>query len=521
MTTPPSNHERLGEAILCTAAAVFIWLLQFKFPATPFFLENDQLIFIYEGWRMSLGDVIYRDLFQFTFPGTQSVYAVLIFLFGSKFVILNATVVVLGAAHCYLLVRIAKRVIDGPLAYLPAVVFVFFGMRWFGLDGSHRMFSPLFVLAAVLVALVAKKVSRFVLAGGLCGAASFFTQQRGLVAAVGLCIFIMADGWFGSPKWELTAKKMLAVAVGFASALAVLCLPFIIAAGPKNFFASTILYPQRYYAYDPNNRFAVVLHDIAAVQNIGSISDAIYSAAILMYLLVLPLACVAFLIAMLAKKPKWAEIRNIVLVAVVGAALIFTTIAPLSSRLFGVSGLALVVLFWLVRSGLKDLARSRIAIAALILPLLLLGASQVYRLQTSSGHVMLSTPTGTLAASSSPQTGRYVFLSENTSPGEPFFEVYEPFIYFPLQLRNPTRYGQIWQTDYTRPEHVAEVVKDLSASKPKFLLWDNGYDLPPEDRQPGDHTGPLAEFVKHNYRPLGPIYDINGRPIQIWERSGQ
>jgi len=50
-------------AIVC-ASAVFVYLLVFKFPATPIYIENDSLVFLSDAQRMAAGQVIYRDFFQ-------------------------------------------------------------------------------------------------------------------------------------------------------------------------------------------------------------------------------------------------------------------------------------------------------------------------------------------------------------------------------------------------------------------------------------------------------------------------
>jgi hypothetical protein len=162
----------------------------------------------------------------------------------------------------------------------------------------------------------------------------------------------------------------------------------------------------------------------------------------------------------------------------------------------------------------KQRRRVVVAVAALTISVSVL---QAVRFQTNWDFIYWSTPTGVLALVPSEQSERYLWLTENTAPGDLFFEVYEPFIYFPLQLKNPTRFGQIWPTDYSRPEQITEVTADLKRRPPKFILWDNSYNLPDELRPPGDNTAPLSAFVLANYAPSGKIYMIGDQPIQIWE----
>src|SRR3954451_22619934 len=81
---------------LLAIAAVFIYLLVFRLPFYPFFYQNDQLIFLYNADRMYHGEAIYRDFFQFTFPGAQTLYCVLFLIFGPKFFLAPLVALVTG-----------------------------------------------------------------------------------------------------------------------------------------------------------------------------------------------------------------------------------------------------------------------------------------------------------------------------------------------------------------------------------------------------------------------------------------
>src|SRR5207244_672170 len=72
-----SIRETALDWLIIVASAVFIYLMVFKLPATPIVAESDSLIFLYEAGRILHGDVIYRDFFEFTFPGTQTLYALI------------------------------------------------------------------------------------------------------------------------------------------------------------------------------------------------------------------------------------------------------------------------------------------------------------------------------------------------------------------------------------------------------------------------------------------------------------
>ena len=59
-------------------AAAFLYLQLFILPCKPIFLPNDSLIWLQDALAMVEGRVLYRDVFQITFPGIQVILAALI-----------------------------------------------------------------------------------------------------------------------------------------------------------------------------------------------------------------------------------------------------------------------------------------------------------------------------------------------------------------------------------------------------------------------------------------------------------
>lgn len=512
---------RPAEILLLLTGFLFFYSLVFELPATPFFWESDHLIFAYEGWRLYLGDTMYRDFFQFTFPGSQAYYALMFSLFGAKHWIINATIVALGTAILFLTLRISKQVINGPLAYLPSLLFTFFGFRWFGIDGSHRMFSPVFILLAILVILKARNRTNLLLSGALCGVTSFFTQQRGFFAVCAIALFLLVEGIVEKRKPLEVVKDIFVTGAASGAVLAALCAYFVIAAGPSVFWESAFVYPANWYGYSKYNNFDVFSLVLGRAYDFSNLSGAFAFGVHLIYSFGIPLVYPVFFAAFLFRidREKWAQWKPVFLIGLVGFATTYSNVAPDSFRIFQVSAPALILVGFLVsRVGLAKRFDLRLTASAAAV-LLLLGLYLGYRMQTNWEMIHWDTPSGKLAAFPVEQIERYTYVLENTRPGDQFFEVYEPYIYFPFGLRNPTRFGQIWETEYTRPEHVAEVVRDLERSKPALMLWDVGYNKPDEEREPGDHLAPLVKFVNENYGPVGKIYQVADRRIQVWKRK--
>jgi len=514
-----SGSSAWPRSLFLLAVAVFLYVLLVEFPATPFFGDSDQSIFLYEAQRIFNGDVMYRDFFEFTLPGTQIFYAAMFAIFGVKFWIVSVTIIAIGVANAWLLIEISKRILPSPLYFLPATIYVFFGFRWAGLDGSHRMFSPVFILLAIWLVMRGKGRVNLVLAGGSLAAASFFTQQRGLVALAGILIFLVFEKFISGDEWSKFLKAAATISAAFAVCLASLCIYFVVAAGLDNFIYATLTYPVKYYSYGHPNNFSVFLVDLKKAFTITRASDVLALLPVTFYCFMIPLVSLSF-IGLIVKKRKnldWAIWRDPVLIALTGSLLIFSITAPNTPRLFQISGPAIIVFVWLCHRFGPSMKVQKTFAFATVAGLMLLGAGQAFRMQTHWDVFHLESQVGRLALVRSEQADRYLWLSKNTIPGDYFFEVYEPFVYFPLGLKNPTRFGQIWPSEYTRPEHVAEAVRDLGLKRPKYMLWDNGYFSTETPRTPGDNTGPLADFVKENYSPIGDVYNIDERRIQIWE----
>jgi hypothetical protein len=505
------------QAVVCAGAAIFVYLLLFKLPTTPFFGDSDQSIFLYEAERMLRGEVMYRDFFEFTFPGTQLVYASLFAVFGTRFWVAPAVTLVLSVATVWLLIDIGRRFVPSPYHCLPGFVYIFFGFRWFGSDGSHRTFSPVFILIAIRILVGPERKFKYALIGTALAFASFFTQQRGIVMLGAVGLFLALELFLRKIGFRTFFLRVLEMKIAFGVVLTALCAYFVWAAGADNFFYATIVYPFRYYSFGHPNNYGVYLVDLKNGLAVSSASDAIRVLPVLFHAVLLPLAAPVALIALMIhrKTADWAEWRIPAVVAVAAVGLTITTTGPNQFRLYQISGFSVLVCVWLLERLIRS-ERVKLLLAALLTSFLaLLAVSQVYRAQSNWQFVELEMPAGRVAMVASDQSQRYQWLLQNTRPGEYFFEVYEPFVYFPLGLRNPTRFGQYWPTEYTRPEQVEEAVRDLDAKRPRLILWDNGYMKEP--RVAGDNLAPLSAFVAENYAPIGEVHEIDGKPIQFWE----
>jgi hypothetical protein len=66
------------------------------------------------------------------------------------------------------------------------------------------------------------------------------------------------------------------------------------------------------------------------------------------------------------------------------------------------------------------------------------------------------------------------FVQAGTSPGEPFFAYpVVPMFYFLAERPNPTHFNHFIPGALT-PDDLQRVIRDLDASKPRYVLWDHG-----------------------------------------------
>src|SRR5882672_9604147 len=172
------------DAAVLLGSGLYLYFNLFSLRGTPFLLGGDEQTFWMNAQRLLHGELIYRDFFEFTPPGTDLVYLGAFELLGSRIWVPNIVQLVLGTTLCWLCFRIARLIMTPAKAALAAaLVMVVDFCSW--LDATHHWFSLLAVMAAVAVAMKATSPGRILVCGALLGLASFFTQTRGIFAALG------------------------------------------------------------------------------------------------------------------------------------------------------------------------------------------------------------------------------------------------------------------------------------------------------------------------------------------------
>lgn len=494
------------DLIFLLIAACYLYFHLFIFPGTPIFHEEDHLYFIQDAWRMYRGEALYRDFFEYTFPGTQVVYFALLKLFGTKFWVINAVIFLQGFSISAICLAIGKHLFGKSWnVYLPAALFLFFGFRWFGIDGSHRMLSPIFFLLAILVLLPSQTRVRLVFAGIFCALSSYFTQQRGffVVGAIGLFLIVEAlKNKTGFKKWFLDSAIL---SVAFLGTLFLLLLPFIISAGPDRFFNYTIVFI-RDYVQEPTANYGAYTR----VFNIIWEQGIFISVIMLFYYALIPFVYLVSFVFLWRKKYE----SGVLLVALVGACLALSTFAPTPMRLFQICMPGLIIFVWLLAQfKVQNDWLAKGAVAALVI----LGAVLTVRLQMNWEKLYLETPTGKIAYLSPVTLERYKWLSENAQPGEYVFEVYQCAVNFPLQLPNPTEMTFLLDNGYTPQWQVDRAIENLKVTNPRFIIWDGNWNKERAERLPSDHLAPLYDYLRERYILEKAFTPYSKRQMQVWK----
>lgn len=508
-------NPRLATAAFLSFSFLYLFLTLFRLPATPIFFENDHFIQMYDSVRMLNGEILYKDFFQFTFPGTEVWYLVLFKIFGQRIWLLNGTIGLLGLSLTWSILALSKRLMTGIYVYVAPSIFLFFGFRWYGADGGHRLFSCLFATLAILVLMGNVSRLRLVWAGFFCALATFFTQNRGIGICAAIGIFLVWELFMFRPNERFRELSSSLVIFGAAFGVSLLALIgyFLVTAGPVTFFESTILFAQSYNADPLNNSNLYLLF----WQNLfrGSVNRASLPVDLFYYILVPAVYLIPPLYYFIKKPPDREMWRKVMLLCISGIFLFLVTTGLSPVRLYHVAipGILLIALWW------HKSPRRLIPLAGTCIVVVLSVALSIWG-QLKSYPPPTELPTGKVVFTSDAAGDRYRWVLKHTQPGDLVFEPFRTAVNFPLMVRNPTSFAMLRNSNYTSADQVKIIIRELDANPPKYILWDGNWSSAASERAPGDHLGPLYEFLTTKYQlrqTLMPLYEFD---IQVWERVG-
>jgi hypothetical protein len=511
MTEPKSPYavEGLSRPIFAlsfAAALIFLYLRTFRLPATPFIGIGDQILFFARGARMAHGQVLYRDFFELVPPGTDLLYAAGFRLFGIHAWVMQAWAIALGLAFCWVITRIAGRILRGALVLLPALLFLVFDFSS-GLDLTHHWYSTLAALAAVGVLMGGVGLQRIVGAGALCAIATLFTQTQCGLTFLALAVYLLWRKRCEAQEPSIL-KQVAALVLPFALILSCVLGYYVHKAGFRTIFFDLFVFPTKFLSGEVNSprTYLRQLPPVHKPADLVHLIPFVFIYALVPYIYLLGLY-------QLWRKREVLPValrQHLLLLHLAGIAL-FLAVAngPRFFRLCTVAPPAILICVWLISQPTPKIRCARLllwlvaAAFALLLPLN----------RQTQWHATLNLPIGRTAFSEPLVFREFQWLAQRTRPGEPFFN--SPALALYLGLDNPTASEFVNFDDFSRPEQVAAVIQSLQRHPPRFIV------MYPEATNPSnvhDHSAPFRRYIHENYH-LAQTFSLNqnGRYEELWE----
>ncbi len=530
-TSTHPNPLNWKDAVLFIASFVYIYLHLFQFPYTPIYFEGDHLLALSNALRLLDGEVMYRDFFHFTPPGTELYYVVLFSIFGVKMWVVDLTIVALGMAQIWLIWFFARRIFSGLYIYLPAVVFLAVGFHVLGPDGSNRLFSVVFVLAGVAVLFNVRSIPNLALAGALCGLSSFFVQPRGLLGIVGIAIFLLWENYQYGFNLRALVREIFCLSFAFGLVIFATQIYFVWQTGFSTYYFDMVTFILNNYRHDPMNNLAAYFGDLP---NFGKYLEVLSPPAavfrfirawipLFFYYVIIPLVYFVFLFVVWKRKKdqiSYEQKARLMLLCMVGLALAAGVSAPTAFRLFQVAIPGIIIFVWLV----QQYNFSRKFVPASFLAMILLIFAYAAQRQLVTKYYM-DLPVGRSAFLSAEVLAKYEWVKEHTHNGEVFYETHHPSFYFPFNLKNPTPIYLVRDSEYTPYFQIESIVHALENDPPNLIVWEGSYSKDAASRLPGDNVELLWEYISKNYemkaefRSFGEYNLGSERDAQMWERK--
>jgi hypothetical protein len=485
--------------------AAFLYLNLFAFPNIPFLQAGDQIYFWVFAQRMSHGEQVYRDFFQFTPPGTDLLYLLFLKIFGARIWLPNATNLALGVALCWACFGIARQIMARNLAFLTTLLFLVL-IYGGALNGTHHWFSVLAIMCAARIGLFGINLTRLAGIGALLGLAGFFTQTHGVFAAAGFALFLIALEYMTERNWRRLINALTVLFAVFGVTLAALNGYFVKEIGIEKLWYFQVSYSRQYLAFGQHP----LLLGIGPVPTWHGLPMFIERGFVY---LALPIVYGLVLVWIWHHRcrPIDREWKDVMLLCFIGLSLLLeVSFSPNYVRVFAVSMPGIILFVWL-------LGRSqRVWRHALVLAWIgvaCLGVQQTV-LRHHKASVVAVLPSGTVAAAPDVYE-KLLWGIKNTRPGQFFFQGTWPGIYFPLELRNPAYLSEVTVYESTRPEDVQRTVQELEDKQVPYVLWNEYSDHPDAKYQSAYHLSPLRDYLHDRYRRVHVFSDQD----EIWERK--
>jgi hypothetical protein len=504
--TAGNVRKRLVFAFFAVAFA-FLYLRTFTLRGIPFIVFLDETHFFEHGIRILHGQVPFRDYFTFVMPGADLFYAGVFRLLGIHAWLAQAFVIFLGVSIAGLLVWISSRIFEGPLVFLPALLFLVFDFD-VTKDATHHWYCTLLVLAAVGMLLGGRTRSRVAAAGLLCGLGTLFTQSQGLLSLIAIALYLL---WTRDPNPKSRVIPQIAsLLLPYAIVVGTVLGYFTFRAGFASVYFSLVTFVIHNFPARTFHTPAVYFKNFPSHHRLLDLSRLI--PYFFIHVLV-PFGYLWCLFRLFREKDTMdRETRNaMLLINFVGLAL-FAAVAQAASynRMAMIAPPAAVVCVWLFRGTSatdRIIRRTLWATGLLFLVALPLQTQRHW-------HGYLDLPTGRTAFLYPTEFEQFQWFAQHTHPGESYVGI--PLYAFTLSLDNPTTVDYLTDTDYTTADQVAAAIRGAETHHTPMIAE---FNFDPDSQRFATHPGhsnlePFLAYVRAHYRRTKVFPNI-----EVWERN--
>jgi len=463
----------------------------------------DEAVYLYEAKRVLAGQVMYRDIFEIVTPGWVWLMAVLFRLFGTDLATARLATAVLHGATAVLVYLTCRRLgVRRGLSWPPALAYVVVCESAWSIASQHWLATFLFVLLLwVLTGREPRRPARALLPGLVLGLLIGVQQPRGLIMALGVFVWLLADDGLrrryrpGPPAVPI-ATRLAGLVAGALLIVVPLGVTMIATAGADRVWRALVIHPLVNYggttrcawghinvmtAWNGTFTFPRLLKYLPAVLIVSAVRLAWLSLgrrnetearalALLVLFCLVSMASIAYF-------PDFIHIAFI-------APAFFVTMAETCE--------------WAVRRvsvpiGLRRAAGAVAAAVFLVACGLHLRRNLVRLRETFV--LTRSTAFGRVDYARAPEVQLYDRLAEllqDAPSRELFFYPVLSSLYLTLAADNPTPYG-FFVAGYNSPDQVEEVLAILEARQLHYVVVLPGF------APPGD---PVLAYVQQRYEPV-------------------
>jgi hypothetical protein len=486
------------DAGLLLGLSLYLCVNLFTNAATPLLLGGDQLYFWMDAQRLLHGEQVYRDFFQNSPPGTDLVYFSVFRLFGPRIWTTNVVVLALGIALCWLCLRISRLVMQRWQAALATTLFLvcLYGRM---LIGTHHWFSVLCVLGAVAILMEAGTPARIATAGALLGVATFFTQTRGPIAALGIAAWLMWNRFRTEQPWPVFLRHLLLLFAPLVATWTALSSYYIATLGLSRLWYFQATYVRENILtkwYAPLLRLPHELSRTTLPVLIQSLSG---------YVVLAPVYAICLWKCYRAPREATPDCTaRVALVTLVGTAMFLEICQnPSWLRVYCVAVPGVVLLAWLVSGSGKFV---RYSTRLMWIAVIGLATRQTWSMQHAYS-VVEDLPGGRIAVTP-PAAEKLAWFAARTQPGDYFLQAAWPGMYLPLGLRNPLYIEELETSGQGRLGFVALSIRQVAARQVRYILWSPRLDSPEFS------LAPFREFLEKRYRRIWTFSDQD----EVWEK---